>query len=67
MSNAPQNQNQSQNKKTLNVPTSNPANTDKVGNNIKKDEPTAAKPAMKEGESCSTSGNKLDKPTSKIA
>ena len=61
MSNAPQNQNPStQNQAAKNAPA---ANTDKVGNNIKKDAPTASKPAMKEGDSCSTSG----KPAAKTA
>lgn len=45
MSNTPQNQNQNQGQKPQNNPASNPANAGKVGNNIKKDEPTAGNKA----------------------
>lgn len=47
MSNTPQNQNQGQ--KAQNNPASNPVNTDKVGNNIKKDEPTAGNKPVSSG------------------
>lgn len=60
MSNAPQGQKPQAQKSEY----SNQSKTGKVGNNIRKDEPTAktGKDRMKnEGGSCSTSGNKSSK------
>ena len=63
MSNAPQNQNQNQ--KAQNVPAANQANTAKVGNNIKKDEPTAGKDSVSmKGGACSTDKSAGDKASS---
>lgn len=55
MSNSPQNQN----RPAQNAPSSNQPNAGKVGNNVRKDEPTAEKKTggMKD-EARSTSGNK---------
>lgn len=58
MSNAPQTQNQP----AKNAPSSSQSNTNKVGNNVRKDEPTAKKSTgtMKDG-SCCAPGDKSAK------